>query len=258
MKLGISIGRPVVVQRLDPICPQAAVKIVNGLHTLKPTPFISPPHLPQNTPGLPPPGHDVTVPRLPLDIFDAYDLDDPAQIAPRTAVQAAAGLPRDLHMALVGALLLAHTQGQAAAAEARAGNPQARRWVRFGRRRTAGLVWQSLSVWECTALHNQSVNSHPSNPPTPPHPPCTHPLPSPLTYEAVSVLANTALEAAGALRRDVVKTIRGIYGTARIEVRRAGGRGGALYPVYVQNVSGLGGALLHNRELRFQFFVTYK
>ncbi|GBF93826.1 pre translocase subunit [Raphidocelis subcapitata] len=106
------------------------------------------------------------VPRLPLAVFDDYDIENPSRIPPRSTSEAAAGLPRDLHMALLGALLIAHTQGQSAAAEARRGNPEAL---------------------------------------TPP------------TYEAVSVLANAALEAAGALRRDVMKRIRSLYGTARIE-----------------------------------------
>ncbi|KIY95062.1 preprotein translocase subunit SecA [Monoraphidium neglectum] len=69
----------------------------------------------------------LAVPHLPLDVFDAYDADDPSSILPRTAAAAGAGLPRDLHMALLGALLLAHTQGQGAAADARAGNPRAQR-----------------------------------------------------------------------------------------------------------------------------------
>jgi len=42
--------------------------------------------------------------------------------------------------------------------------------------------------------------------------------PSPHTYEAVSVLASAALEAAGGLRRDVLKRIRGIYGGVKLEV----------------------------------------
>jgi hypothetical protein len=40
---------------------------------------------------------------------------------------------------------------------------------------------------------------------------------SPPTYEAVSVLANAALEAAGALRRDVLKRVRAVYGMVRLE-----------------------------------------
>ncbi|KAI8472415.1 MAG: SecA DEAD-like domain-containing protein [Monoraphidium minutum] len=108
----------------------------------------------------------LAVPRLPLDAFEAYDADNPSDILPRSAAGAARGLPRDLHMALLGAILLAHTQGQAAAAAARAGDPQAQ---------------------------------------------------SSLTYEAVSVLASASLEAAGALRRDVLKRVRGLYGAARLE-----------------------------------------
>jgi len=79
-------------------------------------------------------GGAIAVPRLPLDVFDDYDVNEVSDIVPRTAAKAAAGLPRDLHIALLGALLLAHTQGQAAAAEARAGNPHAQRW---------GLLWGS-------------------------------------------------------------------------------------------------------------------
>jgi preprotein translocase subunit SecA len=65
------------------------------------------------------------VPRLPLEVFGDYDVENPLRISPRGAAQAAAGLPHDLHMALLGALLIAHSQGQAAAAEARRGNPEA-------------------------------------------------------------------------------------------------------------------------------------
>jgi hypothetical protein len=44
---------------------------------------------------------------------------------------------------------------------------------------------------------------------------------SPLTYEAVNVLASAAMEVAGGLRREVMKRIREIYGQTPIEVRPA-------------------------------------
>lgn len=51
----------------------------------------------------------------------------------------------------------------------------------------------------------------------PPCPPAAHPA-RPATYESASALANAAMEAAGALRRDVMKRIRAIYGVRELMV----------------------------------------
>ena len=119
----------------------------------------------------------IAVPRLPLAVFDPYDAPDPVKIAgaPRSPDQIAAGLPRELHLALLAAVLLAHTQGQAAAAAVAAnggGGPSA-----------AAAAAAAAGA----------------------------------SYEAVSARAAAALEAAGALRRTVLRRVRQLYGGARIE-----------------------------------------
>ncbi|KAF8056768.1 secA [Scenedesmus sp. PABB004] len=54
---------------------------------------------------------DALCPALPLDVFAAYDAAAVADIQPRSAAQAAAGLPRELHLALLAAMMLAELGG---------------------------------------------------------------------------------------------------------------------------------------------------
>ena len=54
-----------------------------------------------------------SIPQLPLDVFDVYDQQEVAKIGVRSEEEARVGLSRNLHLALLGAILLMTTHVQA-------------------------------------------------------------------------------------------------------------------------------------------------
>lgn len=62
---------------------------------------------------------DRLCPPMPLDVFRVYDVSEVSQVKPRTAEDMATGLPRDLHLALLAAAMLAELLGNGLPAEQR-------------------------------------------------------------------------------------------------------------------------------------------
>jgi hypothetical protein len=54
---------------------------------------------------------------MPLDVFEVYDVSSVSEIKKRSPAEAAAGLPRDLHLALLAAMMLSEVGGTALAGE---------------------------------------------------------------------------------------------------------------------------------------------
>jgi hypothetical protein len=50
---------------------------------------------------------------MPLDVFEVYDVSAVSDIKARTPAEAASGLPRDLHLALLAAMMLSELGGSA-------------------------------------------------------------------------------------------------------------------------------------------------
>jgi preprotein translocase subunit SecA len=58
-----------------------------------------------------------SIPHLPLEVFDAYDQQEVERIGVRSVEEVRVGLPRNLHLALLGAILLMTTHVEAAKEE---------------------------------------------------------------------------------------------------------------------------------------------
>ncbi|WIA41723.1 hypothetical protein OEZ86_009068 [Tetradesmus obliquus] len=56
---------------------------------------------------------DALCPAMPLDVFEVYDVSSVSEIKARSPAEAASGLPRDLHLALLAAMMLSEVGGTA-------------------------------------------------------------------------------------------------------------------------------------------------
>lgn len=55
---------------------------------------------------------DALCPAMPLDVFNIYEVKDVQDIKPRTAEDQQLGLPHELHLALLAAIMLAQVGGK--------------------------------------------------------------------------------------------------------------------------------------------------
>lgn len=84
----------------DLLPPAPRSRLIPGLHASQ-----------QAAAAAAPPPLDALCPAMPLDVFSMYDVAAVADVQPRTQEQVAAGLPRDLHLALLSAMMFAEMGG---------------------------------------------------------------------------------------------------------------------------------------------------